>query len=559
MIKRFLKQLALRFLPDRSQGVLIHPLLVVSVIGSFYILTMPTAFITGDSAAELGAAMSWSGNWNPSHLLTTPFYSILIKIVHLVFGQGGEFIFLQLINILMGLCGALLLYKSLTLLGCDDRLSAILTLMFGLCNGMWIHATTAETGVHPQFFLMISFYVLIRFLVEKADYSFMIVSFLALSISVLFALYMVVFLIPWFLVLFLTCYAKGDRRRLLRLLLVGLTTTGITLAIPYLLAAFSEHKHTITSMISWLTSHSESGRLSHLNPLSVEGLTRPVAGFMSLFVAPHSSLTIVKLALRGEASQGIDVFSYCRLALSLSVFFCVGGYILVGLRGIRKSISRLFFVTCLVFLFAFNVMWLGSDPQFWLPGLPMILAMIGLGITQISTGPRMAGALRGVLVLLSVLFVSFNVPREIPSILFPAGGKSLGIASDFASGTTNRCVIVSPGWSWVDYTRAGYSHIGMVDLVYNDNLGSGAEFYLKIDSLISHSLESGTDIYFDGLNGEKHIEQYGAWQMFGSTRETTREDLRDYLAAKYHVEGLSGEYDGELLSVGNARVDIDSH
>jgi len=346
-------------------------------------------------------------------------------------------------------------------------------------------------------------------------------------------MYMVVFIVPWFFVLFLTNFSRGNLRRFSVLLLLALTTTGLTLSVPYLLAAFSEHKYTITSITSWLTSHSEAARLSHLNPLSTEGLIRPVAGFMSLFVAPHSSLTIVKLALRGELAQGIDILAYCRLVLSFSVFFCIGGYMLIGLRLIRTATPMLFFMTCLVFLFAFNVMWLGSDPQFWLPGLPMILAMIGLGITSISYRPLMVGSLRGLLLLACILFLFLNVPREIPSILFPEGGKSLGVASHFAGNISNRCVVVSPGWSWVNYTRVGYDHIDVVDLVYDDYLGSGPDFYHRIDSLIRHSLESRIDVYFDGLNGDKHIEQCGAWQMFHSLRETTREELRDFLAARY--------------------------
>lgn len=442
-----MRVLAWQFPPDRAKWSASYPVVVLLVIGIFYVLTMPTLFVTGDSAAELSEAMSPSRTWNPSHLFTTPFYSILIEISHFFFDQGGEFIFLQLVNILLGLVCVLLLFKSLALLRCDSNLSASLALLFGLSNGMWIHATTTETGIHPQFFLLIAFYYMVKFLTKKSATHYVIASFFALSMSVLFALYMVVFVAPWLIVLVLGSRSKGNLRHFSRLLLAALVTTGITLSVPYLLAAFSEHKYTVTAIINWMTSHSEAARLAHLNPLSAEGIIRPVAGVMSLFTAPQSSLTIVKLALRGEAVQGIDIFSYCRLLLSLSVLSCIGGYVLLGLQVTHKAIPTQFFMICLLFLFGFNIMWLGSDPQFWLPGLPMILALVGLGISGVSSRPIMPGLLRGSLLLLSVLFLFLNVPREIPSIMYPGGGNSLGIASQFARNMTNPCMIISPGWS----------------------------------------------------------------------------------------------------------------
>lgn len=108
----------------------------------------------------------------------------------------------------------------------------------------------------------------------------------------------------------------------------------------------------------------------------------------------------------------------------------------------------------------------------------------------------------------------------------------------------------------MNYTRKGYDHINVKDLVNDDDLGSGAEFYDKIDSLVRHAIDSRIDIYFDGLNGKMHVEQYGAWQMFHSLRETTRDDLREFLAARYRIDQLTGVYNGRLLSVTDAQAEV---
>jgi hypothetical protein len=525
------------------------PYLIFILFALIYLLSMPAQFITGDSAAEVSLASSSNLELRPFHLLTTPVYKSILKLNRILEIEDKPFIVIQIFNILIGLGCSALLYQILSLLGVNISLSILITIIFAISNGIWIHTINAETGIHPQLFYMLSLYFAVRYMVDqKSKVRFFILALASLSISAIFALNLILLMPVLFLSLLISSKNKPDIS-IIKLFLISCLVFISSIFIPFLACAYSMGIRSLTQFMNWMLAHPESERLGHIHIIGMESILRSMAGLISAFIETGIGLTIVKLLIRREALYGITSFSFLQLGLGMLMLLLIAFF---SIRGMLVKTNKAIIWLCffgLFTIFIFNSFWLGSDPQFWLPGLPLILILMALGLRTSKTTFEQKTIYPSILVGMLILMFFVNIPREVPSSIFPEGGTKLKNAKRLAINFVSGDLIFTPGYNWVYYLRMVRKDIELIDLVYNEGVGHHKEFLRNIDRLIQDKLNSKQGIYFDGLEGPKLALQYGAWQMFQSCRGVSRDELYLFLVERYNLKVLIKSQEGIISEI----------
>jgi hypothetical protein len=525
---------------------------VAALTALLYAVTMPIAFPTEDAATQLAMVEQGDWQWEPGHILALP----LLHAVHFAadsFGFGSQwFILVQVLNIILALASMLLLWNIFKLVRIEPPVAVVAVALFGFCHGVWLHGTTAATGIHSQFFLIIAVYFMLRYLMTgTGNFFHALIAVASFSVAVLFAIQLGL-LAPVFVIPLL--WARRDTTpeftiRLLRTFIAALAMVAL-IAGPIFAAAASQGSFGIEGTVKWVTSHPEDQLLSHLQPLSFEQLIRPAAGFIALFADTENALTTVKLALRGAEVQGIAMPMYFTLAAAAGIGLLIVIAMLVGVwRSFSKTSTR-FAVVCLILLYAFYAYWLGSDPQFWLPALPFILILVGEGLSGFLASRKTSNwRVYGLVSATALALIVFNIPQSSPSILFQSGGKDYATAMKFNAQAQTRDMLITPGWNWTDMTLHTRPDLDRLDLVYSPRLDSGAAFLSTIDSLIDSRLVENKSVFIDGVSGLPTVQQYGAWEMVQSGRGISRNELVQHLRDRYELVTLEISPDIELVKI----------
>lgn len=516
---------------SNAPAINFYILSIMIVVGAIYVLSMPIKFCMGDPASEIANTIG-TQSIRASHLLTTPTYAAILNINSFlgVFSRG--FILAQLFNIILGLGSAFILYSTQICLGVSKRIATYLSLLFLLSNGVWNHSVTAETGIHSLFFLTISLYFIIKFIIAPKPKSRQaIYSFIGLCIGALFSINIVLF-IPGILIAIFIKLVNFEKNKLIKIYL-GLLIIFLALIItPFYLASSLVGINSFVEFIGWLTNHPEALKLSHLHRFGIELILRPFSGIIALFVNPGQAINVLKATIQGvEIAENI----WAELPFLIFSLFLVTAFVLLSLYGLFKITNRAlqsYFIISLLFLFLFNSYWLGSDPQFWLPALPLILLLMGLG----SMSLKMNKYLKITCLIIPFLMTYYNLPTEIPSLFSPRGGKDMHLAYEFVSKIQNPSVIFTPGNSWPDFVKeVSNNKDNVISLVYSD-VDVDNDFFRKIDKQIADSIQQGKLVFFDDLLPPLHAKQIGYWKMVKSTHGVSRENLLTYLKQKYKVE-----------------------
>ncbi|UCC80206.1 MAG: phospholipid carrier-dependent glycosyltransferase [Candidatus Zixiibacteriota bacterium] len=522
------------------------PLFIFLLISILYILTMPAKFIIQDSAAEIRLALSEHPGIRSSHLLTTPLFGLLLRLDRL-FGLGdNSFIIVQILNIMLSIGCAVILYLMLKRLLRDRNSALYLVLFFSISNVVWNQSIAAETGMLSQVCLTLSLYFLLNCISARGNrYFSAAVSLGFVSIGVLFSTYMAIF-VPFTLVILWVAVDRSVVSRA-KIIIIMSSTLLFFMAMPFLIGAYLDGVDSISGFLKWMTTHSEQDRLSGISILRPESIFRAAAGIVSTFVDTRGGLTYVKLLARGEPIVGIPATSLIYLAVGLLITVSVFSLSIRGIAKNRKGLLVYYCIFNLILLFIFNLFWLGSDPQFWMPGLPLLLILSGYGIVSIkqSTISKVlmiffkVGLLSGLLII--------NTPRDLPSIAFPDGGDDLKRAKLFAEDLQEGDVIFSPGWNWTEYIVNLRRDVRLVNLVYSDEIGRDESFYVDLDNIILKTLADDKKVYFEGLSGPKTARQYGAWQMFENHRGLSREEVFKYLDTTYKIRHIDDREGKDLI------------
>lgn len=508
---------------------------ILVLVGILYILTMPVEFGIADAAVEMGEAIK-DGFVRSRHLLTTLLYSSLLNI-NAWFGFFSNIIILpQLFNIITGLASAYILYATQIFMGISVRIASYLTLIYLISNRVWLHSITTVPDIHPQFFLTVSIYFLIKFLIaSKPDLRQALYSFIGLCIAALFCLNFVLF-IPGFLIGVYIKLADFDKHKLMQLVFGLFTVFLIVIIVPFYIAAIHEDINSLSSFIYWLKYHPDATRLSHLHTFGAELILRPFSGIIALFVEPGSAINVLKSKV-----HGIEISENVFMALPLLFFsVClVTTLVLLALLGLTKITNRALLAWLLVsfVLFTlFNLWWLGSDPKFWLPLFPLFILLTGMGIMSLGERFTRNKYLKIACLITPFIMIYYNLPKEIPSILFPDGGSEMQLAREFNSRANKPGILFTPGMGWPDFVEKIGNKINIINLVYSDKLGDGPDYFPSLDKQIAEALREGKQVYFDNLVPPLRARQNGSWLMIKSGRGVSREQLLAYLQQRYKLD-----------------------
>ncbi|RKX18166.1 MAG: hypothetical protein DRP26_05695 [Candidatus Zixiibacteriota bacterium] len=176
-----------------------------------------------------------------------------------------------------------------------------------------------------------------------------------------------------------------------------------------------------------------------------------------------------------------------------------------------------------------------------------MLILAGDGLTSLNIGQKKIGIIVSIVIILFLFAV--NIPRDLPTLVFPEGGNDLKNAKLFSNELLNGDTIFTPGWSWVNYINETGKKVNVINLVYDESIGTSLQFYDDIDRIIQDAFLSKHKVYFDGLIGPKYASQYGAWEMFNSFRGLTRDDLLKHLSKKYNIKHLVNSPEGRILFI----------
>lgn len=527
----------------RSEVKQVTPWLIIIIlclVGMMYIVTMPIEFCVEDAAVEMGEAVK-DDLIRARHLVTTLLYSILLSINAWFGFFSNIIIFPQLFNIVTGLASAGFLYATQVSMGISVRVASWLTLFYLISNRIWLHSITTVPDIHPQFFLTVSIYFMVKFLVtDKPRLHHAIYSFIGLCIAVLFCLNFVLF-IPGFLIAVFIKLLHSDKEKLpIAALSFGMVFL-IIIVFPFYIAAVDNGIESFSGFINWIKYHPDAIKLSHLHTFGMEFILRPFSGLMALFVDPGASITILKSRMLGLEISETLYSAIPRLFFSLCLIATAGILVTLGLTKISSRALRIWFIVSCVLFTSFNIWWLGSDPKFWLPLLPLFIILAGVALMSLGKNNTQTRSIQIICLITSLIMIFCNVPKEIPSILFPDGGSEMQMAREFASKIHQQSIIFTPGAGWPDFAEKIDKKSRVINLVYSDKIESGSSYLDSVDKHITAALSKGQLVYFDDLVPPLHARQNGGWLMIKSGRGISREQLLLYLQQKYKLDtGILG-------------------
>lgn len=508
-----------------------HHLLPVVPLVILYLATQPLSYTTGDGSAELAAALTQVPLFRSHHLLVTPLYSGLVWLHNLAGLPFGEFITLQVFNVLCMAASLITLSLTLELFRISWPSRYCTVLIAGLCHGLWLHSITPETGIQAHLLLTLSLY----FQVQRASSStgrlqFLFLSAICFAGSVMFAFNYII-LAP-LVMLYSSSFAVRDLKHCLSVTLVFGATAAACGASAFLLAALYEGISTPEAFFAWLLTHGEHQRLTHVSAVSALSVLRALSGFFALFFWPENVLTQLKLLLR-HASNGTDL-PITWLILTSSTLIYLLTLVLRGMLIKTQSNQALGVIGGFIILFLFGVKWLGSDPQFWIPWAPLAFIPMGIGISTIKRFEYI------LLAWVPIAMLCSNLSIESPSLLFPNGGSKFAEAQCVAnvihteiSAEPHAPLVYSPGGIETEFLQALLPNASVKSLVYDPILSRENDLWAYLVPRIRQELNSGRTVIFDGLQVEEDLQRVGMWEMFESLHKLNRDEMRNMLQTHF--------------------------
>lgn len=500
-----------------------------------YIITMPIHFDISEGASEFSEI--GKGHIRARHLLTTPLYQLIQSLNSYFNLFANSFVLAELFNILLSMVSASILYMTLVRAGISKKIAAYLLLLFLISHAVWLHSITTDKGIQQLFFINVSLFFLVNFFTsDDLKTSYVLYSFSCICLSTLFSLNNILFIPGLLIGAFLKLNAHPNSKIILmKLSLELLLIFLILIIVPFYWAVSQLELQSWMDLVRWLTYHPDAKALSHIHLFNVELILRPISGLISLLIDPGQSTNIVKAHI-----QHIRVYESIYFALPLLFFelslLVIYGY-LVGLGFFRLSNFALktYLLITLCFFLLFNIYWLGSDPRFWLPVEPLFIFLIGFGIESFDAKRLTNKYFMATCLAVLCALIYFNLPKEIPSLLYPKGGKELQEAYAFDSSVKD-AVVFTPGNSWCDFLPFISNKIKVMSLIYDDfGIGVGIDYLANLDKQIDSALLKSKAVYFDALFLPLHAKQIGFWELFQSKHEVSREELLTFLQEKYNI------------------------
>ena len=439
--------------------VLLAPVLGLNLLGSSWVA------VDGDAAFEAWRVARGGGEARAHHLWLTPLFEGVAALLPAV----PTFAALQCLTALTGAITAVLLFRMLIEV-VPRRTALLATLVWIACAAVWEHSRSAETGMVAPPFLLGAFLI-----ARRRPHA----SALLLATSVLLSMNAALLVPAWLL------RARKPRAAVL---------LGAAVAVPYALAAPTPN------VIAWVL-HTDMGPFS-TSP--VHALARLPIGLGRLGFPQSEGETLLKLTLQGHdvALPAAEMFAVARnlgFAFALAVLAALGW---------MRSGERAYHAALVAPTLAFGAVWLGSDPQFWLPIAPFLWILAAQALPR-SSAPW--------LLALAALMLVTNRHSGAPTALDPQGDWRWQASARLAVTLGPAPLLIRPGAGrWAsEYVRVYAPDVDVLDLLV------GPPEDLRAAVIAARA--EGRAVHVDGLEDRSAA---GAWELLERYRGITRDDVR---------------------------------
>lgn len=505
---------------------------------------MPTTYpASEDAIAETGFAYRPQVLWRPNHLLLTPTYRLCVSLFGSLFEEDHRFLLLQFVNAIFGSAAAALVHCVLANLGVRRVLGLLASLLVGLSYAHWLHSREGESAIISQFFLMASICTLsFRLRFENDHLSTATVSLGAtfFALSVLFSMNNVV-LLPAVCLFALAAVPRNQRVR--SIVLLTLQSGLLVLAVYGAAATAAMGRVGPGEMARWVLHHPSEGRLAGTKELTLTNLFRAGSGLVNAFVGYSGVPTAAKQLMRGKSTDAIPAGDWIRfLTGSLLALFLALGLLARPHTPNHRGVLRAA-VAAVLCVGLFNILWLGSDPQFWLPALPLMVILAA----QVSSGRLQRESQRKrvpfVWVLGVLVLVASNFSYPVPTLAWPYGGKDYDRAGEYTRHATSRDLLLHAG-SWGRYVPA-FGTFRTLSMNYSFRQ-TGASYLAELSDRIDETLGNGGNVYAVDVVRASPVS-IGEWDEIQAQFHVSRHDAVQFLSDRFALEPVQSDTFGESL------------
>ncbi|MBI2297832.1 MAG: hypothetical protein HYU66_02565 [Armatimonadetes bacterium] len=307
-------------------------------------------------------------------------------------------------------------------------------------------------------------------------------------------------------------------------------TVVLGLCLPYLLAAALTGHTSPADLLHWLTWHEDAKGLRAGGGLLTSAL-RAVIGLGRLPFPSSPGETAVKAVLRGQAVL-VTGWDWLGLARNLAAAGALMLLPVVGWLRRRGSAEARLAGWAVSFTALFNLVWLGSDPQYWLAVYPWLLALGAVAVS--GWGSRAVRRVAGGALVIGLL--ASNLPSPTPTPLQPAWGPAWQEARRAAAVLPARSLVLVPGNSPLRLLSELRPDVEVLDLTYTATETLEGEAYLGwLTGRIDAAAARGAPVVIEGLTAPLPPDTLGRWEMVAGTHGVPREVLEARLRSRWRL------------------------
>jgi hypothetical protein len=516
--------------------------IVAGLVFGLYLLTMPIVQpASGDAMAQTAATLREPIDLDPHHLLVTPVDRLAVGLARGLGYHGPAFLPIQGLNSLAGAtaCGLFLFW--IARIGTPLTVAVPFTLALACTFAHWFHSREAETGILANLFLLATLNLLP--FAHGRRTSVFVPAFPAI-LTILAALNCAA-LMP---ALGLMDAVEPERRVRRRLVVSFLAATAVGTIVAFIVVPWIVGERRPGAMIAEIVTHPSSARLAEHGQVSFSNFLRAASGLANAFTGDNAVTTALKERLQGKEPVPLTSTDWVRFVLGAAIALSLVLVLLDPPRTPRERILWLATWAALVPTAIFNLLWLGSDPQFWLPILPFLFAWSALWFSRDGrhhrAGPRAAAIL--VPAAATIALAVLNAASPVPTLSRRAGGLDWQQARAFAEQSQPGDLLLHNG-GFGPYLQA-MGRTGAVSLVYT--LPSGRGTYAQaLLAGIDRTLDQGHRVFALNVFGPPTAATTGGWEEIRAISGQGRDEWLKDLKTRYDVRPVEPPTLGDLWEI----------
>lgn len=433
---------------------------------------------------------------NPNHLLLLPALRAAMRVAEHLTPEGGPSpvsVLLWTARLSYLASGILFLYTARRLFG-EDALAGALGLGFLASHAVLSFGSEGEPILLGHLPLLAACTVHLAATRGAGQISSVAAGFLY-GLSVLFLANNALVAGPIIAIALLG--SEGKRRR------DGLLLAGLAVLLPVaILAAAHAQVKPDASVLGWVTGYGGGDfRLAYGGSATLS-IFRAVFGFGDSLMPVRGAARLVRRWTEGPGSIAAHPGDAALLALwAVTVIAVATLTMYAALRAVRGTrYDRgvgIALILSVASIGAFNLKWIGSDLQFWVPAVPFFFLLWGYALRGRERATRSVAVVALGIALPLNLFVSI-LPERTDRAAVEERAAVL-------RGAPPGSLVLTPGLDWAD----GIGHFAPppgIELLSLWRLSAQPEwaddpegYYRAVDSTVAHALRSGRSVYLKGV------------------------------------------------------------